>query len=395
MTANVYRMILVSLFFSGVFVSVNAAAQVSGLRVNADDNVIKISASINSEYQFKQVYLCGLDTIGWRVAGETCSWLIENGTLYRYSGRSDEWSWTSQGAAVYTLSDSNLHAEFPVSMVAGFDSYSIVVQGHEGGPALDHERIRVLVQPPTIRLSGLVPLYAAPTGQRNDPLLVISRQAETVIISGNNSGSGGVCAVGSLYPQTVRAMRQNGATVAVYLHVEWGQHNMLDVLNDLEGYSCLSDIQNDTPVFIDQAPLTVESIGGLKAIKQRAIELGFGGTLIANPGTVFSERGEELVAVFSESLMEVYDVTVTFEGSFESYRDSFIPHPAWTAGYEYSRFAHLVHTASLPEAFEAADLAKRRGAGMFGATDLESLPVNTWGELPSYWRMLPDVLQSR
>lgn len=89
MRASVCRTIFVNLFLTGVFFSVNATAQVSGLRVNADDNAIKISASINPEYQFKQVYLCGLDTIGWRVAGETCSWLIENGTLFRYSGRAD------------------------------------------------------------------------------------------------------------------------------------------------------------------------------------------------------------------------------------------------------------------------------------------------------------------
>jgi hypothetical protein len=366
------------------FITNLANGQVSNIRVVESNGKVDVKANIASAYDFKQVFWCVAATPGWVVANRSCQFMNENGFLYRYSGTNGLWGWTGVKSVPLLLNSSEIATTFQRQDVGNASMFGIVVQGWGGGLVLANASVQVgSAPPPATPLQSIVPLYAAPAGASSDPLLQISGQRGSVVITGNNSGSGGVCSASSKYKAAVTAMKNSGAKVFVYLHVVYGERDGLDVLRDLEGYSCLSGLLEG--VFIDESPSTLEGLGLVKSVKRRMIELGLGAKVFGNVGK------PDLV----EAYVNVYDVIVTFEGTYNSYSTAYSPSSnflVWSARYPVSRFAHIVHSTSLAQAKLATALARERRAGYFHATDVPGAPSNTYGSLPSYWQSLPSIL---
>jgi hypothetical protein len=313
---------------------------------------------------------------------------VYSGDLYRTTGA--PWIGTSHdpnklqvtrvGTLTLTFSDAK-----NASMRATVDSTTINVpitrQSFSNAPL------------PSAPLASLVPLYVVPTGLPNDPLLVAARQGATVIITGDNTGSGGVCRATSQYPSTVNAMFSVGGKVAVYIYAKWGTRNVAEMLQDLAGYSCLAASSRDVIVFIDESSFTQEMLDMVREVRSESRRLGFGGRLILNPGAISSNPSAS-DATLQEAFLGQADVIVTFENTFQAYRDNFAAPPAWTTKYPPSRFAHLLHTTNAQQAREAVTLARARGAGVLGVTD-QLGSGNTWGSPPSYIQDLSAILSGR
>jgi chitodextrinase len=111
--------------------------------------------------------------------------------------------------------------------------------------------------------------------------------------------------------------------------------------------------------------------GAYRALDQSIKSLHRGAFTVINPGI-----GTE------ECYADIADVSLTFEGTYETYR-SWQP-PAWQRGRDPRRFWHLVHaTATEAEMADAMRLGKERGAGYIYVTP--DVLANPWDTLPSYW----------
>lgn len=109
-----------------------------------------------------------------------------------------------------------------------------------------------------------------------------------------------------------------------------------------------------------------------RALDESIKSLHRGAFTVINPGI-----GTE------ECYADIADVSLTFEGTYDTYRD-WQP-PAWQRGRDPNRFWHLVHaTATKEQMSEAMRLGKERGAGYMYVTP--DVLANPWDTLPDYWQ---------
>ncbi|KAB8194860.1 hypothetical protein FH608_017060 [Nonomuraea phyllanthi] len=109
-----------------------------------------------------------------------------------------------------------------------------------------------------------------------------------------------------------------------------------------------------------------------RALDESIKSLHRGAFTVINPGI-----GTE------ECYADIADVSLTFEGTYETYR-TWQP-PAWQRGRDPRRFWHLVHaTATREQMAEALSLGRQRGAGYMYITS--DVLANPWDTLPDYWQ---------
>jgi hypothetical protein len=210
----------------------------------------------------------------------------------------------------------------------------------------------------------LVPLYVHPAV---DPaawraLIRAAPQLYGVVL---NVADGPGAAPDPPFVAAVAQLREAGVRVLGYVDTAYGDRPAAAVVGDLRRYRRWYDIDG---AFLDQAAAQGRLLRHYRWLV-RAARLCGARTVVLNPG-VHPAPG---YAAFA-------DLLVTFEGSWEAYRDTAFTVPAWTAAHQPDRFCHLVY--GVPDGLHglAARTARMRGAAVHCA--VPGAGANPWSGLP-------------
>lgn len=182
-----------------------------------------------------------------------------------------------------------------------------------------------------------------------------------------NPASGPGASANSDYVAAVSKAQAAGVKVIGYVHTSYGARATVEVKAEIDAYKVLYGVSG---IFLDE----VASDGALLPYYQDLadyIRATAGAFVMLNPGTIPAE-----------SYMNVGDVVVVFEGTYNTYK-TWVK-PSWVNNYPASKFAHLVHAASGTTAMRnVVKWAHQRNAGNVYVTN-DVLP-NPWDSLPTYW----------
>ncbi|MGI8857774.1 MAG: spherulation-specific family 4 protein [Thermomicrobiales bacterium] len=218
-----------------------------------------------------------------------------------------------------------------------------------------------------VRQRLMIPAYFTP-----GPLwAALDAAAGSVGIAIVNPHSGPGNAPSSAYAAQITESRATGIAVIDYVDTDYASRPLSDVRCDIEYYTAWYGVDG---IFLDQVsadraslPYYAEASAAIKAGDATALT-------VLNPG-----------AAIPESFMDVADIVVTFENTYDAYTNNYRA-PRWMRRYPPERFCHLVHAVPTEEALRRTlSLSKRRRAGWCYATPA-TLP-NPWSTLPPdpYW----------
>jgi Spherulation-specific family 4 len=209
----------------------------------------------------------------------------------------------------------------------------------------------------------LVPLYAYP-GTEPEPWAAVTAAASTSSLAGlilnPHSGPGG--AVEPEFAAAAEGLRSAGVPLLGYVDTDYGQRRHGEVVADIQRHR---DWYGVDGVFLDQAGSGPELLPHYRrlAVAARSLDAT---RVVFNPG-VHPHPG----------FAEAADLLITFEGSWEQYRELRIPE--WTASFPAERFGHLVHGTPPALCTAVPELARLRHAGVSYATPGSG--ANPWGVL--------------
>ncbi|MFI6484710.1 spherulation-specific family 4 protein [Nonomuraea sp. NPDC050663] len=187
------------------------------------------------------------------------------------------------------------------------------------------------------------------------------------------------------YAAAIRRARDKGVTVLGYVATGYlGSTGRATRLGETTDAAWLAQAQQDVAtwyrlygehglggVFLDEVQNVCQHAGTYRWLDRSVKSLNRGAFTVINPGI-----GTE------ECYADIGDVSLTFEGTYETYR-TWQP-PDWHRGRDPRRFWHLVHATSTAEQMaEAMRLGKERGAGFIYVTP--DVLANPWDTLPDYW----------
>jgi hypothetical protein len=186
-------------------------------------------------------------------------------------------------------------------------------------------------------------------------------------------------------------LAERGASILGYVHTSYGRRELADVLAEIDRYYDAEYYRGaafrPSGIFIDEMSNDLADLAYYQSIRRHLRAKSDSAALVGNPGVssvLDSSRGAAGWTV--DDYATLYDRLVTFEDNALAYRNAFSL-PAWVRGQPASRFAHIVHTESLPEKLTIdLQLAAARNVGTLYVTD-DVLP-NPYDRVPSFWSEL-------
>lgn len=164
------------------------------------------------------------------------------------------------------------------------------------------------------------------------------------------------------------ALRSAGVRLLGYADTGYGRRPATEVLADLHRHRRWYGADG---AFLDQTAAEGHALPGYRALTTAARRDAGMRTLALNPGVHPDPRYADLA-----------DLLVTFEGTWESYRNAAGP-PRWARSLAPERVCHLVYGVPHGQGARTAALAGRRGAGVCCAVR---------GTLPHPWDGVPEGL---
>ncbi len=206
-----------------------------------------------------------------------------------------------------------------------------------------------------------VPLYAYP-GTEPEAWARVAANAGALAGLVLNPHSGPGSAVEPEFAAAAERLRAAGVPLFGYVDTAYGCRQHREVVADIERHRDWYDVDG---VFLDQVGSGPELLPHYRrlAVAARSLDAA---RVALNPG-VHPHPG----------FAEAADLLITFEGSWEQYRELRIP--AWTAGFPAQRFGHLVHGTPVDRCAAVPDMARRRHAAVSYATPGSG--PNPWGVL--------------
>lgn len=207
-----------------------------------------------------------------------------------------------------------------------------------------------------------IPAYFYPGTAWNK---AISSSAVDIMVMNPDSGVGS--ARNRDYVRVVNAARAAGVRVLGYVYTSYGARDLSAVLAEVQAYR---DWYGVDGIFLDEVASSAKTIPYYQTIASviRTAPTGF---VMLNPG-VFPAEG----------YMNVADVVLVFEGSYEEYRRLSVP--GWVSGYHPNQFYHVVYGVSSATRMRSAlSWARSRNAGYVYVTN--DVLDNPYDALPGYW----------
>lgn len=190
---------------------------------------------------------------------------------------------------------------------------------------------------------------------------------EGIVILNPNSGPDS--SVNSDYVTAVAMARAAGFKVIGYVHTLYGARSASVVKAEVDLYQSFYDIDG---IFFDETSYSAADLAYYTDISDYVYSIRSNYLVALNPGSVPDE-----------GYMNVADIIVSFEQSFEYYNTSYSA-PSYVNKYPASKFAHLVHSTPTASWKTALDLSFERNAGYVFITD--DIMPNPWDTLPPYIR---------
>ncbi len=214
----------------------------------------------------------------------------------------------------------------------------------------------------------LVPSYFYPGACWRQNLDFIPKAGHITIL---NPSSGPGEEIDANYASTSYAARGAGSTVLGYVHTHYGTRDPVEVVEEVRRYFEWYAVDG---IFLDEV----------------SVEPSFLGYYQELAGLIRSEDARHLVVLNPglypcESYMQIADIIVTVETTFERYQTKRTP--PWVYKYPARRFCHIVYEAmDMTEMLTAIDLSRQRNAGFVFITDDGA--NNPFDRLPSFWNQL-------
>jgi hypothetical protein len=168
------------------------------------------------------------------------------------------------------------------------------------------------------------------------------------------------------YTAVIQQARQKGIQVLAYVQTLFGERSQEDVIGMINDFYAWYELDG---VFIDEIVPSDQDLGYYQAIvaasRQESDHI-----VVLNPG-----------GTASRDYVDMADMIVTFEGSYERYIEYQVPD--FMLSYPPERFIHLVHTTPADSFGHALELSQDRNVSWVYVTD-DGLP-NAFHRLPTYW----------
>lgn len=211
--------------------------------------------------------------------------------------------------------------------------------------------------------SMVIPAYFYP-GQLWDQATAGAPTVGTMIM---NPASGPGASSNSDYVAAVSKAQTAGIKVIGYVHTSYGLRDAAVVKSEIDAYKSWYGVSG---IFLDEVASGAAIIPYYQDLADY-IRATAGALVMLNPGTIPAE-----------GYMNVGDVVVVFEGTYNTYK-TWVK-PSWTANYPAAKFAHLVYAASGSSAMRnAIKWSHQRNAGNVYVTN--DVLSNPWDSLPAYW----------
>lgn len=226
-------------------------------------------------------------------------------------------------------------------------------------------------------LEIVVPAYFYPSSSGSDWSRLDTAAAHVPITAIMNPGNGPGNSFNSDYDQATDSFVAAGGNLIGYVFSQYGSRPLSVVLADIDRYAQWYPVEG---IFVDEFsnssdPLVLDYYN---AIYQHVKSIDADWEVMGNPGTSTVE--DYLTRPAADRLM----IWENFGSTYPNQTP-----PAWTAGYDSSRFVHLLHTLdSGATANDYVDLAVARNVGGVYFTD--DVLGNPWDRLPTYWETFVD-----
>jgi hypothetical protein len=212
-------------------------------------------------------------------------------------------------------------------------------------------------------LDLLVPAYVHPLADPGawERLVALAPWLRAVIVNVHN-GPG--AREDAAYPAVLKALTEAGVRTVGYVDTDYGRRSAREVVADVEAWLARYDVRG---VFFDQAASGLDLLDQYADLTLAARARG-ADYVVLNPG-----------AVPHPGYFDLANITITFEGSWRSYRR--LSQPAWLRGLPVGRFAHLVYGVPDAEALRAAlrRVARHHVRTFFATTGKGD---NPWSVIP-------------
>jgi hypothetical protein len=220
-----------------------------------------------------------------------------------------------------------------------------------------------------------VPMYIDP-GASPSAWMQVTNAAPTVGLLVANADSGPGTAAQTQYTQAIATAHAAHQTIVGYVHTSYGGRALSQVQAEVDSwYTFYPAIDG---IFFDEGASDTSTIAGYYAPLFTQVKGKGNGPriVILNPGWFVDE-----------SFLQVADIVVTFEDTYEKYTGGTYPaNPAWVANYPRWRFWHLVLSATAADMQNAVTIARQRNVGFVYVTDQP--PATAYSQLVTgtYWQ---------
>jgi hypothetical protein len=312
-------------------------------------------------------------TTGYGIGGVGANYLVENGTLYRHSGATTSWTWTSVGAVTFTNASSI--ASWRISRAAlgetlTNESADLVYRAQTAVtsaalPKRTHFYLGGNGGTPSGPAGTIVPLYTYPTDSSWSAIVSAKNARPTVpVLAIVNPNNGPGSTVDGNYTTGINNLRSAGIKVLGYVATGYASRSEALVQSELDRWR--SFYPGVEGVFFDE----MSNVAGQEDYYRRqdayARSKGFTYT-VGNPGT--DTRS---------SYVGVVNTIIVYESA------GAVPLPTWYQGFPRENFAVIPYRVpSLDSAYVAA---AKQSVGFIYLTN-DDLP-NPWDSLPPYFPSL-------
>jgi hypothetical protein len=191
-----------------------------------------------------------------------------------------------------------------------------------------------------------------------------------IVIINPNSGVGS--SLDSNYLEQTKTSQEKGIKVLGYVYTQYTNRDINVIKNEIDKYFQWYSVDG---IFLDEGSNTCNDIDFYSELNEyiKAKSSNNGSTVILNPGTKTEE-----------CYLSVADILLTFEGSYEKYKNNWLP-LTWESDFPENRFWHLVYNTNKPEMLNTLALSKQRNVEYIYVTD--DILDNPWDTIPnnSYW----------